>query len=252
MGITDRRGVVLSIGAASGGVTPGTDNAIKAPVRLASVGHPLVLTGLQTIDGFKTVAGDRVLVKDQDDPAQNGIYNAAAGAWTRSTDADSEANFSQGMLVDVAQGFVNAGALYVMTTPAPATLGVSAISFSSAAAPATIQAVFDGGGQPISTGLRLHGEIGSRMTIRRWTLLTERPGNLVIDIWRAPFASLPLSAGNSITGGAPPALANQQFAQSTDLTAWQPGLNANDVIGFNIQSVDVHQRITLSLWGTRP
>jgi phage-related tail fiber protein len=33
------------------------------------------------------VAGNRVLVKDQTAPEDNGIYLCASGAWTRTTDA---------------------------------------------------------------------------------------------------------------------------------------------------------------------
>jgi hypothetical protein len=44
-----------------------------------------------TIDGQAVVAGDRILLTDQAAPAQNGIYVAAAGAWTRATDLDQTA-----------------------------------------------------------------------------------------------------------------------------------------------------------------
>lgn len=253
MAIVDRRGAVLSMtGGASAGA-PDTDNAIKAPVRVATVGQDIVLAGLQAVDGVTLGAGDRVLVKDQDDPKQNGIYSADTGAWSRAVDAAAAVNFAQGMLVDVAQGFVNAGALYELISPAaPIEPGTSPLVFASAAEPMALQAVFDGGGQPISTGLKLHAEIASRFTLRRWTVLADRPGNFAVDLWRAPFSSLPLQAGNSITGGAPPTLVDAQFAQSSDLSGWQTGLNAGDVVGFNIVSVDVLQRITLSLWGSRP
>jgi hypothetical protein len=48
----------------------------------------LATGGLLTIDGVPTLAGTRVLVKNQTAPAQNGIYIADAGAWTRATDMD--------------------------------------------------------------------------------------------------------------------------------------------------------------------
>jgi hypothetical protein len=46
------------------------------------------LTGLQTIDGVNVAAGNRVLVRAQTDPVDNGIYVAAADAWARATDFD--------------------------------------------------------------------------------------------------------------------------------------------------------------------
>lgn len=54
-------------------------------VLAASTGN-LVLSGLQTVDGVALSNSSRVLVKDQNAPAENGIYLAAAGAWSRAND----------------------------------------------------------------------------------------------------------------------------------------------------------------------
>src|SRR5262245_18827628 len=59
-------------------------------VRAATTAN-ITLSGTQTIDGVAVVAGDRVLVKNQTTASENGVYVVAAGAWTRATDADSEA-----------------------------------------------------------------------------------------------------------------------------------------------------------------
>ena len=48
----------------------------------------ITLSGLQTIDGYTTLAGDRVLVKNQSSSQFNGIYIASASAWTRAVDMD--------------------------------------------------------------------------------------------------------------------------------------------------------------------
>lgn len=52
----------------------------KDPVRVYTNGN-ITLSGLQTVNGVSVMEGDRVLVKDQIDPAENGIYVASAGAW---------------------------------------------------------------------------------------------------------------------------------------------------------------------------
>jgi hypothetical protein len=59
----------------------------KQPCNVATLAN-ITLSGLQTIDGYTVSAGDRVLVKNQTNAAQNGIYSASATAWTRTTDAD--------------------------------------------------------------------------------------------------------------------------------------------------------------------
>ena len=61
----------------------------KESVVAATTGSNITLSGTQTIDGVSVLAGERVLVKDQTTVADNGIYDAAAGAWSRSSDADT-------------------------------------------------------------------------------------------------------------------------------------------------------------------
>ena len=60
--------------------------AVKQPVRLATTA-PIVLEGLFAIDGVVPAEGDRILVKDQADASQNGIYIASSGVWSRDFNA---------------------------------------------------------------------------------------------------------------------------------------------------------------------
>jgi hypothetical protein len=94
----------------------------------------IVLSGLQTIDGVVLTAGARVLVKDQNTASENGIYIAAAGAWSRAADADSSADVSPGMTVPVEQGTLHADTIWELTTNAPITLGTTALTFELTAA----------------------------------------------------------------------------------------------------------------------
>lgn len=68
----------------------------------------ITLSGAQTIDGVAVVATNIVLVKNQSIPANNGVYNAAAGAWTRNTNYDTfgELNYAG---VHVTSGTVGTG-----------------------------------------------------------------------------------------------------------------------------------------------
>lgn len=60
----------------------------KEAVRLATDAN-ITLSGNQSIDGVLSVTGDRILVWQQTDATENGIYVAAAGAWARAADFDS-------------------------------------------------------------------------------------------------------------------------------------------------------------------
>lgn len=101
----------------------------KASARAATTAD-ITLSGAQTIDGVAVVAGDRVLVKNQSIASQNGLYVAAAGAWTRSTDADADVEVTAGLSVPVEEGTVSGGRVYLLTTANPIVVGITALSFS--------------------------------------------------------------------------------------------------------------------------
>ncbi len=99
----------------------------KDPVRAATTAN-ITLSGLQTIDGVALAAGDRVLVKDQSTAADNGIYRAASGAWTRAADFDASAEVL-GAAVFVSEGATLGNQQWQMTTDAPITIGTTALAW---------------------------------------------------------------------------------------------------------------------------
>lgn len=90
------------------------------------------LSGLAVRNGITPVAGNRVLVMNQSTPAQNGVYIAAAGAWTRATDADSWTELV-GMVVVTEEASTIAGQSdvpYICTVNSGGTLGTTAVTFT--------------------------------------------------------------------------------------------------------------------------
>jgi len=108
------------------GVAQGLD--AKASVHVATTAN-ITLSGIQTIDGVLLVADDRVLVKNQTTTSQNGIYVAAAGAWSRATDADTW-NELISAFTFVEEGTTQADTGWVSTVNAGGTLGVTAVAFA--------------------------------------------------------------------------------------------------------------------------
>lgn len=103
---------------------------VKAAVRAATTANLASLAGLLTVDGVALVAGDRVLVKDQAAPANNGIYVVASGAWARATDADTSAKVVANLYAWVNEGTVNADSGWVLTTNNAITLGTTGLTFA--------------------------------------------------------------------------------------------------------------------------
>jgi hypothetical protein len=101
----------------------------KQPVVAATLASNITLSGAQTIDGVAVVAGDRVLVKNQTAPAENGIYVAAAGAWSRSPDANDWDELVSA-LVFIESGTQAGSAWYCPVQPG-GTLGVTAITWNN-------------------------------------------------------------------------------------------------------------------------
>lgn len=99
----------------------------KRSVKVATTAN-ITLSGTQTIDGIAVVALDRVLVKDQSTPANNGIYLVAAGAWTRTDDASTASEIAGGT-VNVDQGTLNGGQTFSTTFKSTDTLGTTAMNW---------------------------------------------------------------------------------------------------------------------------
>ena len=94
--------------------------------------------GAVTIDGIATATTtQRVLVKDQDDAEENGIYyvSTASGVsatlvLTRTTDADTATEFNGGAFTFVEQGTTNADSGWVMTQDSAITFGTTEIEWA--------------------------------------------------------------------------------------------------------------------------
>jgi len=101
----------------------------KQSVLVATTAPLAALSGLQTVDGVVLNAGARLLVKDQAVGKDNGIYVAAAAAWTRAADADASIEMTPGLFVTVEQGNTNADSVWQLVTDGPITLGTTALAF---------------------------------------------------------------------------------------------------------------------------
>jgi hypothetical protein len=99
----------------------------KQAVKCATLTN-ITLSGLQTIDGYTTLAGDRVLVKNETSTPTNGIYIAAAGAWTRAVDMDVWAEVPGAYCV-VLNGTQNGNTGWVSTSSDTGTIGTTPITF---------------------------------------------------------------------------------------------------------------------------
>lgn len=104
----------------------------KPSVRVATTAAGTLASSFanaSVVDGITLATGDRILIKNQAAPAENGIYVvAASGAPTRATDMDAW-NEVPGAFVAVEVGTTNADTVWLGSADAGGTLGTTAITW---------------------------------------------------------------------------------------------------------------------------
>jgi hypothetical protein len=92
-------------------------------------------TGVLSVDGVAASVGDKILVKSQSAPAQNGIYTVTVNAGgvaavlTRSINFDTASKILEGTEVTVLQGSTLAATQWIMNQTATIVVGTTAITF---------------------------------------------------------------------------------------------------------------------------
>lgn len=83
------------------------------------------LSGIIVVDGYTPSVGNRILVKDQTDKTQNGIYVVSAGSWTRATDFDASSEYINYKKVSVTSGTINGSSIWFLKKVDTFSLGTS-------------------------------------------------------------------------------------------------------------------------------
>ena len=123
--------IAATFASANGFLTGGTSDA-KESVVCATTANGTLATAFEngdTVDGITLATGNRILIKNQSAPAENGIYTVnASGSPTRATDFDAWTEIV-GAFVTVESGTVNAGTQWLCNVVSGGTLGTTAINF---------------------------------------------------------------------------------------------------------------------------
>jgi hypothetical protein len=172
----------------------------KEPVRLASTAN-LSLSGLPTIDGFAALAGDRILVKDQSNPVENGIYTANEGGWRRAPDCVSSRSMIAGMKVTVQEGTAHGGDVWNLNTNRP-----------------------NIGTDPIQYSLYLNTNIADEINAAREALVAEMDAIIATAMSAGKATQAEAEAGVSNVGWMTPLRTRQAFAKTIYLMKRREGI----------------------------
>jgi hypothetical protein len=181
----------------------------KASVRAATTEAVTLATGLEngdSLDGVTLATGNRVLVKNQADATENGIYVVkASGAPDRSTDADTSSEITASFAVFVEEGTVNADSGWTLTNNGTITVGSSELVFTQFTGLGQVTA----GAGLTKTGNTLNIGAGTGITVNADTI--ENSGVLSITgtanqiTASASTGAITLSGPQDLHSGATPA-----------------------------------------------
>lgn len=136
--------------------------------------------------------------------------------------------------------------LWILTDDDPLTW-VAVADAGGTTQAATINFVFDGGGDPIAANAEAWVEIPYACNITRVTMLADQAATAVIDLWKDAYANYPPTDADSITSATPPTITAVLKSEDTTLTSWTIALAAGDVLLAHVDSNDVAEQITLSV-----
>ena len=101
----------------------------KESARVATTAN-ITLSWTQTIDWISVLDGERVLVKDQTIPSENGIYVCSTGAWNRSLDADENGELTSSSALFIEEWTISADTQYIVSTDWVIVIGTTDIAFT--------------------------------------------------------------------------------------------------------------------------
>lgn len=189
-------------------IAGGSVTSWKQAVRAATVTAGTLASSFEngdTIDGVVLATNDRILIKDQAAPAENGVYVvAASGAPTRATDADSSTELVSAM-VPVSEGTINADTLWNCTNNATITVNTTGLTFAQIpTSPSRLYSDVTDGGTPASnveTDLATYtlpanalGSDGMGVRITAWGTLTATTRTRTVTLYFGGLTMLTFSS----------------------------------------------------------
>lgn len=185
-----------------------------------------------TLDGILLSTNNRILVKNQNTPSQNGIYIVTGGAATRATDYDAAGEVSAGDFVFVKGGSVNGNTGWIQTADVT-TVGTDSLTFTQFSGAGTYTA---------GTGLTLTGTTFSINTATTADLSTAQTltnktisgsSNTLSNIGNSSLTNSAVTVGttNISLGGSSTTLAGLTSVTSTAFTGALTGNVTGNVSG---------------------
>lgn len=224
----------------------GTDNSTDVtlagtPDYITIAGQTITRAKLDLADDLNTFTEAQLETAVSDDnPLFDGDIGTNVQAWDAELDTIAGLTETNGAVMFVAGGVWTAD-----TTPAIDCTDCTNVP--SGTVTRNIGITIDGGGSAITTGVKGYVEVPYACTIQQATILLDQSGSIVIDVWKDSYANYPPTDADSITASAVPTVSSATKSQDSTLTGWTTSITANDILGFNVDSITTATRATLNL-----
>ena len=184
----------------------------------SGVGATLTSVNNQSLpsqDGVSLTVGDRLLVKDQSDATQNGIYKvtnlgstSSKFILTRTEDYDDspDGEVTSGAYCFIEEGAVNAHAGFILTTNNPITIGTSNLTYSKFSGTGQVTAGVGLDKETNTINVGLNGFVGNRGGITRSSSDIGIATAIGVEVSGELLRIASTAAGEGLTGGSGTAL----------------------------------------------
>lgn len=105
----------------------------------------------------------------------------------------------------------------------------------------------DGGGSPVTTGVKGYISIPYNCTITGWDIVADVSGSIVVDLWKSTYDNYPPTLSNTIAGTEKPSLVNSIKNKDQTLTSWTTTVSAGDVVAFYVESASIVKRVHITV-----
>jgi len=111
--------------------------------------------------------------------------------------------------------------------------------------------LLDGGGTPITTGIKCDIIFPAGLTLKEWVMYGDQSGSVVLDLWHCTYAEFDNAAhpvvGDSICAAAKPTIAAAHKAFDATLDGWSKSALVRECWRLNIDSLSTFERLSFLL-----
>lgn len=237
----------------TGTITSGSDQitSVTPTPTNAIVGYRLYNANIPAGTTVASVSGSTITMSANATGSASGATFYSDDKLVQASDWNAEHTLTLATNRLLGRSSAGTGAAEEITLGTGLSLSSGTLSVASAGS-AAVGYTINGNSATIATGVAGIGlQVPFACTINSVTLLADRSGSIVIDIWKDTYANYPPTVADSICASAKPTISSSTKSTDSTLTGWTKTISAGDVLYFNVDSCTSIQEVVLILGVTK-